>query len=293
MDDPNVPLKVFVGKAEAKVKSIAKTAITFEMPVSDEAPVTVTNIYGEATSVFHYKDSRGMLFNFDDDPHPTNHGWHNQVIESDETSLTGNFLRLGAPGVTMSAAGGWNDSNFSFEYWPGNWADPETYAGGERLTDFADFSDWQNMSLKFELFVPSSNPWMAGSMQLIVGGVDKISSGNAGVKDIYGNTLAGCNNTYFNNLNLPRGIYAPWYGSGSFDTGDQWITVSFPYTDFVYGRDGNLANGDPLTADDFTSLAIFVCSGSGETDDVKGIYQSGTECEPIIKIDNIRAVPNK
>ena len=59
-----------------------------------------------------------------------------------------------------------------------------TYADSPRLTDFADFSDWQNMSLKFELYIPSSNPWMAGSMQLIVGGVEKISGGAAGATHI-------------------------------------------------------------------------------------------------------------
>ena len=293
VDDPNVPLKVYVSDEEATVKSIAKTAVSFVMPDVEEGIVKVTNIYGEATSSFHYKDSRGMLFTFDNDPHPTNHGWHNQVIESDETSQTGKFLRLGGADVTMVASGAWDDNHFSFEYWPGNWADPETYVGGERLTDYADFSDWKNMSLKFEMFIPRSNPWKAGSMQLLVGGVDKVSTNNAGVLDIYGNVLAGCNNTYFNNLTMPRGIYAPWYATGSFDTADEWLTVTLPYSEFIYGRDGNpVTGGYELTPEDFTSLGIFVFSG-GIDDDNKGLYQNGTECSPIIKIDNVRAVPNK
>lgn len=284
VDDPNVPLTVSVGGVEAEITEFTKGAITFKVPETavKNTPVKVSTIYGEVTSVFNWMDTRGMLFNFDTDPHPTNHGWHNQAIETDDTALDGNFLRLGGADVTMKEGGDWDDSHFSFEYWPGNWADPETYAGGERLTDYADFSKWEDMALKFELFVPSSNPWMAAAMQLIVGGVDKISTGNAGVTDIDGNTLAGCNNTYFNNNTLPRGLYTPWAATGSFDTGDEWITVTVPYSNFTYGMDGSAASGT-LSEADFTSLTIFVTGG--------GI--KGTECNPIIKIDNIRAVPNK
>jgi hypothetical protein len=45
---------------------------------------------------------------------------------------------------------------------------------------------------------------------------------------------------------------------------------------------GGAATGS-LNASDFSSLVIFVVGG--------GI--TGTECTPVIKIDNIRAVPNK
>ena len=184
--------------------------------------------------------------------------------------------------MTLDADGGWNDGNFSFEYWPGDWDDPVTYADSPRLTDFVDFSKWESMSLKFELFVPSANPWMSGSMQLIVGGVDKITGGAAGAVDIDGNTLAGANNTFFNGNSLPRGLYTPWVTTGTFDTADEWITVTIPYANFIYGSDGSSATG-ALSASDFTSLTIFVWSGGNK----------GTDCQPVIKIDNIRAVSNK
>ena len=132
------------------------------------------------------------------------------------------------------------------------------------------------------MLIPKANPWTSGAMQIIVGGVDKISQGNAGVKDIDGNTLAGCNNTYFNNDELPRGIYRPWEATGSYDTGDEWVTVTIPISEFKYGFSGGAATGS-LNASDFTSLTIFVVSG--------GI--TGTDGNPVIKIDNIRAVPNK
>ena len=61
------------------------------------------------------------------------------------------------------------------------------------------------------------------------------------------------------------------------------MTVTLPYSNFIYGSDGTSATGPSLTAADFTSLTIFVWSGG---------YQ-GTDCSPVIKIDNIRAVPVK
>ena len=285
VDDPNVPIQLLVGDTPCPISEFSKGAIKFTIPATatPDSPVTVKTIYGEATSAFHWKDARGSLFNFDTDPHPANHGWHAMVIETDDTAIDGNFLRLGGVDVTMSEDGGWDDGHFSFEYWPGDWDDPVTYADSPRLTDFADFSDWKNMSLKFELYIPSSNPWMAGSMQLIHAGVDKVTDGAAGATDIYGNTLAGANNTFFNGTSLPRGLYTPWVATGSFDTGDEWITVTLPYSNFIYGSDGSLATGPALTADDFTSLTIFVWSGGNK----------GTECQPVMKIDNIRAVPNK
>lgn len=285
IDDPNVPLTVSIGDMPVTdIKEINKGFIRFTVPEgAEEGEVSVKTVYGAATSVFHYRDSRGSLFNFDTDPHPANHGWHAQVIETDETALDGNFLRLGGVDVLMDADGGWNDGNFSFEYWPGDtWEGVENYPTGKRLTDFADFSDWENMALKFELYVPKANPWSAGSMQLIVGGVEKITGAAAGLTDIDGKTTAGANNTYFNNDELPRGLYTPWVTTGSFDTNDEWITVTVPYSNFIYGASGVPATGK-LTASDFTSLTIFVWSGGNK----------GTECHPVIKIDNIRAVPVK
>ena len=114
-----------------------------------------------------------------------------------------------------------------------------------------------------------------------MGGLDKISGSGAG-EDVYGNTVPGANNTFFNNNVLPRGLYTPWVATGSFDTADEWITVTVPYANFIYGMGGGVASG-ALSAEDFTSLTIFVTGGGNK----------GTECHPIIKIDNIRAVPVK
>ena len=59
-------------------------------------------------------------------------------------------------------------------------------------------------------------------------------------------------------------------------------TVTIPIkSSFIYGMSGAPATGS-LNADSFSSLSLFVVGGG-----VKG-----KECTPLIKIDNIRCVPN-
>lgn len=262
------------------------TSVSLVVPEGAQpGKIKVTTASGTAQSVFMYKDSRGMLFNFDNTIAPAPHGWHSAVIETDDTALSGRFLRLGDPSVTLDAEGGWNDANFSFEYWPGDWDDPVSYADSPRLTDFADFSAWNTMALKFELYIPSSNPWKAGAMQLIIGGVDMVTGGGEGVVDIDGNVTAGANNKFISGdgaPQAPRALWIPWEKTGSYDTGDKWITVTVPYTEFNKNSDGT-ANSWTVKPETFTSLTIFVWSG--------GV--TGEDCQPILKIDNIRAVPYK
>jgi len=285
INDTNVPLTItFPNGKTAEIKEIDETysSVKFVVPECDESgPITVTSIYGTTETKFYYKDDRGLMFDFDGVTGLTNRGWHDRVITTDDNAITGNYLQLGNGETTMSADGGWNDSQFSFEYWPGDWTDPVTYpANGVRLFDLVDFSDYKNMAIKFEMCIPSEYAWKAGAMQIIMAPTSAVSMGNAGT-DEYGNTVAGCNNSYFQGDDLPRALYRPWTETGSFDTGGEWITVSIPIaTSFIYGMNGGSATGS-LSQESFASLVIFVVAG--------GI--SGTECTPLFKIDNIRAVP--
>ena len=280
------PLTVlFPGVDPVEISSSTGDSFDVKVPAGAQpGKIKVTTASGTAQSVFMYKDTRGMLFNFDTDPHPGNHGWHAMVIEADETALSGNFLRLGDPGVTLNEKADWNDGNFSFEYWPGDWDDPVTYADSPRLTDFVDFTNWKDMALKFELYIPSSNPWKSGAMQIIVGGVDLVTGGAEGAVDIYGNVTAGANNKFVSgdSVMAPRALWIPWQASGSYDTGDKWVTIAIPYTEFNKSSDGS-ANSYEIKPETFTSLTIFVWAG--------GV--TGADCNPVMKIDNIRAVPFK
>jgi len=56
VDDPNVPLEVFVGDEQAVIKEFTKGAITFVVPdnAAGNSPVKVSTIYGESKSVFNW-----------------------------------------------------------------------------------------------------------------------------------------------------------------------------------------------------------------------------------------------
>jgi len=267
------------GQIVTEFKSLSKTSVSFVIPedCTKSGSISVTSAYGTTSSTkFNFNDERGMLFDFDGLTGLTNHGWHNRDILTDDTSITGNFVQLGNGSAIMSEDGGWDDGNFSFEYWCGDWNDPQLFEGTDiRLTDLVDFTDWENMALKFELYIPTTSSWSAGAMQLIFAGTDLITlSGNGG--------YPGANNDFFKGNELPRGIYRPWESTGSFNTDNKWITVTVPFSTFIYGMDGSAAKGS-LNASSFASFTLFVVSG--------GI--NGVECTPIFKVDNIRAVPFK
>lgn len=291
VDDPNVPLEViFPGNVPVtEFTNISQSSISFIMPECvEEGTVDVTTIYGTTTSSFHYLDTRGMLFDFDGMTGLGNHGWHARDILSDETSITGNFVRLGDGATTMSADGGWNDSQFAFEYWCGSWDTPQNVTSGDGIALFnmVDFTDYENMALKFELYIPTSNPWKAGAMQIAFEGYDLVTySGNPieGYSNVAAPNAYAFNGESGNAGSFGRALYRPWTTTGSYDTGDKWLTVTIPFSDFVYDYVGAAATAFPDSAEDFASLTIFVVGG--------GI--SGTECTPLFKIDNIRAVSYK
>ena len=268
------PLTVEFPGAEAT--SISNVTInSFDVVVPEGAQpgkIKVTTESGTAQSIFQYKDSRGMLFSFDDAR--GNHGWHAMTIQSDENSLDGNYLQLYDAGGLKADGTDWADTGYHFAYWPGNWNTPETYDDPEGidLRKVVDFTNFANMALKFEMRIPEDHPWTGCPMQIYFASLGMC-------------TLATANNSYFHDesISLPRVLYKPWKATGSFDTGGKWITVTFPFSsDFVWYWDGTKATGT-LSADSFSGFEIFMAAGEAE----------GTPCAPLIQIDNIRAVPYK
>jgi hypothetical protein len=278
IDDENKPMTITMPDGQviksSQFKDLTQTSVTFDIPAncSEEGKIYAQTIYGKGRSVFQFRDTRGMLFDFDGRTGLdfANNCWHAKAAKpADETSIDGAYIQFGDGSTVMDATGGWNDSQFAAEYWPGDWSNTYPAEGqGMLLTDLVNFSDFANMALKFEMMIPSSNPWSAGAMQIIPASKEKVS-------------LFTANNTYFHDDSdkLPRAWYAPWTTTGSFDTADKWITVSFPFSSFIYYWDGTVA-GQSLKANSFDSLLIFIVNG-----------QEGKDCTPIIKVDNIRAVP--
>lgn len=289
IDDPNVPFTLTFPNdvPVTEIISLTKNAVTFKVPEGAvEGKVTISTIYGTQSSSFHYMDSRGMMFEFDGLTNLTNHGWHNRVI-SNEGGLTGNYVQLG-DGSTSLNVSSWGDGQFAFEYWCGDWNSPQNITSGDgiALYNLVDFTDFKNMSLKFEMFIPSSNPWSDAAMQICFEGVDKVTlSGNPidGYDSVLGANAYAFNNEANNLGSWGRALYRPWVSAGSYHTDDQWVTVTIPFTEFKYDKDGNVTDNVAQTDKDFGSLTIFMIGG--------GV--AGVECTPIVKIDNIRAVPNR
>ncbi len=299
IDDPNVPLSIsFTGANEemipATITNIAEDFSTVDIIIPNGAetgPIYATSVYGTSKSSFWYKDNRGMLFDFDNpngisDVVLDMHAWngHEKTID-DGTGISGNFWQFGTETTTASGAAdsGWPDESWhSFAYWPGNWESPETFKVYPRLYDLVDMSSWTDMTLKFEMCIPASNPWTGAAMQIVFVGTDRTTNGPGGV-DAYGNTISASSNSYLNDKSVPRALYRPWTTTGSFDTNGEWITVSLPLSaTFIYCHDGTLC-GAQMNKDSFASIWMALYGG--------GV--SGTDCQPIIKVDNIRIVPNK
>lgn len=275
----------------AIVTDIPDSDITFSsvtVTVPDEAlpgKIKVTTASGTGASDFMFRDDRGLLFDFDgtNGLYTTNKGWHEVPLA--EGGVSGKCMMLDASGEEFKCDGSdWHDGTCHFEYWAGNWKDPEDYGDwdGRRLFDIVDFTNFRSMVLKFEVKIDPEHAWTGCPMQIIFSGVQHVSNGNK-VKDIYGNTLAGCNNEYFHNdeISLPRYLWRPWAKTGSYDTNGEWRTVTVPISGFNQYSDGTPAAGN-LSVDCFANLELFFYAGT---------ESEGTPCSPIVYVDNIRAVP--
>ena len=282
IDDPNQPLTVtFTGISNSisvkvpaeNFKSITRSQLVFTVPEgAEEGQIEVASVYGKGLSKFYFRDSRNLITNFDGATDVIPQGWNIAATYSDVNGVDGQYVQLGP----KETEGGWVEE-LKLPFWCGNWnGDPMSITSGPGipLRNFLDFSDWQNMSFKMELYIPKSNPWSAGAMQILF----------VNYKQCANDTWQ--NNTYIHTkadggLDLPRALYRPWETTGSFDTGDEWITVTIPLTDFVYNFDGTKVNST-MSIDSFDSFVIWPTEG--------GV--AGTTCTPIFRYDNIRVVPN-
>ena len=271
------------GAEVTSFKSVSMTEVTFTIP-ADAKPgkIKVTTESGVARSPFSYHDfCDGLITDFDGPNYSSSthgvvpQGWNFSGTYSSEGGISGNYVELKSASP-LSADGAWNE-DFKIDFWCGNWnGDPMgiTDGAGVPLCNIIDFTNFQNMALKFELCIPSSNPWMSGAIQLIFCSADKAANDS------------WQNNTFLHTsadggLDLCRGLYRPWETTGSFDTGDKWITVTVPFSEFTYNANGS-AGAVPLSKpEDFATFVIWAWNG--------GV--AGTECTPVFRIDNIRAVP--
>ena len=268
------------GAVVTSFKSVSMTEITFTIP-ADAKPgkIKLETESGLARSPFSYYDfCGGLITDFDGGTDVVPQGWNFSGTYSSEGGILGNYVELKSASA-MSPDGGWNE-DFKIDFWCGTWdGDPmDNMSGaGVPICNIIDFTNWQNMALKFELYIPSSNPWMAGAMQLIFCSSDKAAN------DSWQNNKFVHTSAEDGGLDLCRGLYRPWETTGSFDTGDKWITVTVPFSEFTYNADGTSGAVPLAKPEDFATFVIWPWSG--------GV--TGAECTPIFRIDNLRAVPVK
>lgn len=298
VSDPNDPLTItFTGINNSTniqvpaedIKAISQGSVSFIMPEGvEQGQLKVHTIYGEANSQFYMYDKRGIITDFDGPGNSSSlngivpQGWNIAASYSDEGGCDGAYCEVSGEFPDAgdgTAEVGWIES-LKLPFWCGNWnGDPMSITSGAgvpiRNTQPAGyFANPENMSFKFELCIPASNPWKAATLQVV-----------------FANNLLCANDSWQNNTyihtaanggqGLCRGFYRPWVESGSFDTDGQWITVTMPLADFTFNMDGS--KGDKqLSEESFDSFIIWPVAG--------GV--PGVPCSPIFRYDNFRIVPN-
>lgn len=284
-DDVNIPVTVELpgGIIVSEFTNIAINRLSFILPneATTEGQLAVTSVYGTGKSPFYINDHRGMLFDFDSDNSLSFKGdaWKKHSAIIDDWSLSGGYVQMGNGSQIFSESGTWIDDDevgYFLLYWPGTWGDGYPKTGmGAKIHDLIDMTDWENMSLKFEMLIPTDTPWSSGvPMQIIFSSESQVSV-TAGSWD------------YFNgaaDLQSPRALYRPWRSAegGVYHTDNEWTTVTIPLNTVVYNYE-ETATSNPITGpESFAGLSIIVCGGSVE----------GEQTAPVIKIDNIRIVKN-
>lgn len=266
LNDPNVPLTItMAGNVPVReIRKITKNAVTFVVPAGAESGnLSVRTIYGTGRSKFRYMDDRNMLFDWDGVKGlATAHGWRNGNVQSENPAgIDGNYV-IFQGSLSGEQGADWAEDPFSFNYWP------EPGEGYPELSTLIEgLDDWQNMSMKFEYYIPTSNPWESCSLQMIFTSNDMV-------------TYATGNNGYIADESVPRGLWTPWATTGSWDTGNRWMTATIPMSDFRYKHTG-VPCDEKMSEKSFAGLTFFVYYGPYE----------GKDCTPVICIDNIRIVP--
>lgn len=287
VDDPNVPLTISmpgdITVEGEQITSITKTAVKFIVPEGAmQGNIRVKSIYGTGQSVFQYKDTRNILFDWDgkyEGALAAGNSWNGdnekkgQILAS-VPSVDGKYMVMGP--ATLSGGQWQTPGEYLMMYWP----DPNATEGCVPLYNLPQFKKMledykiEELALKFEVYIPTSNPWMAEGMQIRFTSLDEVSMSNQTQDYIWNDDES------HEEGKAPRGVWVPWEETGSYDTNNQWVTVTLKMSEFNKLVSG-LASDTEFTQDRFAGLSIFLRGGGVD----------GKECEPIICIDNIRVVP--
>lgn len=257
------PLTVeFTGGGVGELVSVSQTQIEVKIPEgATEGPVTVTTNFGETPSTFHVWDKRNIILDFDD---LRANGWRIGMRGNDEAhAIDGSYLVVKgniSANQRDEGPGGPAESPFTMEYWGGSDAN--------RSDNFYPLypNSYRDYVLKFEAKIIK---WYGGHLNLCLSTPEHTGSN----QEIWSNSLNA------------RAIWAPWTdGNEEVTTGDQWITVVVPMTEFQYYM-GSDANGVFYTPG---QKFIESAAGSFSTWFLGSPENTGNEVE--FYLDNIRFV---
>ena len=279
IDEESVPLQVlFAGNIEVpreNIKSISKNAITFVVPDNwTEGYMTVSSIYGSGRSSYKFHDTTNILFDFDGSHGglASGQGWragkiHNPGDDAGIEAIDGSYLYFGGATMSGEVGGTWAEDEFCLNFWPSESGDMGPLNKRPEFAELLDQYGLDKLQVKFEVFVPTTNSWSSSALQIIFTPYSVVNNDNA-------------TNGYYGDTSLPRGLWAPWIGSGSYNTNGHWMTVSQSLSSFTYTHEGQKCDKS-LSPSDLAGLTLFVWNGG----------TAGTDCDPVFCIDNFRVVP--
>lgn len=220
------PEVFFTDNLKAEVVSNTQTEIRVKVPAgSASGPITVKTLFGSVKSSFHFRDTRGIFWNFDNLP---GGGWRpGNLQNTNPDGVSGNYALLTGK---LNSSWDWVDSHLEIDLWGQSGGRPQgpLWQGGTA-----------GKALRFEAYV--INDWSGGYMQLIFSPWS--NSGNSVNTD---NTIA-------------KGHWKPWQDtqSGSYKT-DGWITVTVPLSEFIYNHSREINNLTLKYPENCGSLTVFV-----------------------------------
>jgi hypothetical protein len=235
--DPHV---IFPGGLEGEVISSTQTQVQVKVPAgATSGPVIVNTLFGTATSRFHFRDQRGLFWDFDT---RLGGGWRpGRTRSTNPAGVSGNYVYLTGR-LADYAANNWAyvDDFLEIDLWG--------QSGGRPNAPLWD-GGIAGKTLKFEAY--TVNPWSAGWMQLIFSPWN-----NANNNVTLDNTVA-------------RGFWRPWVDAdGSTYNSNGWVTVSVPLSTFIYNRNATINNLSLIYPDNCGSLSVFVYGPVGVNCDV-------------------------
>jgi hypothetical protein len=268
------PIRITIGDYVipfADIVDVQKTQLTFKAPAIDiKGVVSVTTAYGNSgrtRDIFH--DDRGIIMDFEGIGNK-GYDWDTpSFVESDPAYvLTGNYTRFSGT-VTVADNGFSNGPTDALIYYFGA---NHGYGNNNLFT-----GEPKTSILKFEVNVLQA--WTGSPMVFFFA---PPGSTNAPLWD----------QTPTNGY--ARAFWIPWQGSGSYTT-DGWETISIPLSEFKYNNAGVdlgfMGGANQNVANTFNELDIYL-TNFGLTE-FNGKDAIGTDCDPIILIDNIRVVPGE